>query len=282
MSGRSPQMTIRKKRTVKTSDSRLSSGDAFGGKRELAGHLNAETCVLGALSMRSAGISTVGTSRRLAARTCRFRRSPLVPRPRRRMEDDGAHLIVVVTPGRAFAGRSRSHCDPLREGHRAEKQPAMRRVEDARINRVEDRWLMTTPGSAPSAIRPRFTPGERPGLGVRGYRSRPPEQRHADLRGQDWRPLLGPEPTARRSLFCLPSGQRMAARPIHQSCTFAGRAVLEAIGEARHPSPCCDCRYGADGRGSPPIMAEIDETQDWLSLWHGVEPKEIVGVYRTY
>ncbi|MFV3074882.1 hypothetical protein [Niveispirillum fermenti] len=32
------------------------------------------------------------------------------------------------------------------------------------------------------------------------------------------------------------------------------------------------------GGGAPPILTE----RGWLSLWHGVEPKEIVGIYRTY
>jgi len=32
------------------------------------------------------------------------------------------------------------------------------------------------------------------------------------------------------------------------------------------------------GGGAPPIRTE----EGWLSLWHGVEPKEIVGIYRTY
>jgi predicted GH43/DUF377 family glycosyl hydrolase len=32
------------------------------------------------------------------------------------------------------------------------------------------------------------------------------------------------------------------------------------------------------GGGTPPILTE----KGWLSLWHGVEPKEIVGIYRTY
>lgn len=36
------------------------------------------------------------------------------------------------------------------------------------------------------------------------------------------------------------------------------------------------------GGGTPPILTEIDEQRGWLSLWHGVEPKEIVGIYRTY
>lgn len=36
------------------------------------------------------------------------------------------------------------------------------------------------------------------------------------------------------------------------------------------------------GGGAPPIMTEIDGQRGWLTLWHGVEPKEIVGIYRTY
>jgi predicted GH43/DUF377 family glycosyl hydrolase len=36
------------------------------------------------------------------------------------------------------------------------------------------------------------------------------------------------------------------------------------------------------GGGAPPILTEVDGRRGWLSLWHGVEPKEIVGIYRTY
>ena len=36
------------------------------------------------------------------------------------------------------------------------------------------------------------------------------------------------------------------------------------------------------GGGTPPILTEVAGTRVWLSLWHGVEPKEIVGIYRTY
>ena len=36
------------------------------------------------------------------------------------------------------------------------------------------------------------------------------------------------------------------------------------------------------GGGTPPILTEIDGKRGWLTLWHGVEPKEIVGIYRTY
>jgi predicted GH43/DUF377 family glycosyl hydrolase len=32
------------------------------------------------------------------------------------------------------------------------------------------------------------------------------------------------------------------------------------------------------GGGTPPILTD----DGWLTLWHGVEPKEVVGIYRTY
>jgi predicted GH43/DUF377 family glycosyl hydrolase len=32
------------------------------------------------------------------------------------------------------------------------------------------------------------------------------------------------------------------------------------------------------GGGAPPVLTD----KGWMTLWHGVEPKEIVGVYRTY
>jgi predicted GH43/DUF377 family glycosyl hydrolase len=32
------------------------------------------------------------------------------------------------------------------------------------------------------------------------------------------------------------------------------------------------------GAGTPPILTD----RGWLSVWHAVEPKEIVGIYRTY
>jgi predicted GH43/DUF377 family glycosyl hydrolase len=36
------------------------------------------------------------------------------------------------------------------------------------------------------------------------------------------------------------------------------------------------------GGGAPPILTELAGKRGWLTLWHGVEPKEIVGIYRTY
>jgi beta-1,2-mannobiose phosphorylase / 1,2-beta-oligomannan phosphorylase len=36
------------------------------------------------------------------------------------------------------------------------------------------------------------------------------------------------------------------------------------------------------GGGAPPILTEVAGKRGWLSLWHGVEPKELIGIYRTY
>ncbi|MEX6867328.1 hypothetical protein AB2D15_34935, partial [Pseudomonas aeruginosa] len=32
------------------------------------------------------------------------------------------------------------------------------------------------------------------------------------------------------------------------------------------------------GGGAPPILTD----RGWLTLWHGVEPSGVVGIYRTY
>jgi len=36
------------------------------------------------------------------------------------------------------------------------------------------------------------------------------------------------------------------------------------------------------GGGTPPVLTVLDGRRGWLTLWHGVQPREIVGIYRTY
>ena len=36
------------------------------------------------------------------------------------------------------------------------------------------------------------------------------------------------------------------------------------------------------GGGAPPVLAQVDGERGWLTLWHGVEPSGVVGIYRTY
>ncbi len=101
---------------------------------------------------------------------------------------------------------------------------------------------------------------------------------HADLRrridGQYWaqtRPLGD-------LYFAYPPGRPMAFRALHQPVEFARRAPLEARrkpGIRPHAKTLATARIGG---GTPPILTD----EGWLTLWHGVEPKEIVGIYRTY
>ena len=36
------------------------------------------------------------------------------------------------------------------------------------------------------------------------------------------------------------------------------------------------------GGGAQPVRARVDGQEGWLTLWHGVEPSGVVGIYRTY
>ena len=36
------------------------------------------------------------------------------------------------------------------------------------------------------------------------------------------------------------------------------------------------------GGGAQPVRASIEGQEGWLTLWHGVEPSGVVGIYRTY
>ena len=80
--------------------------------------------------------------------------------------------------------------------------------------------------------------------------------------------------------FAYPPGSEWRAGPSINLATSARRAALEAAYRARHPPARAHRGDRADRRRHP---ADPDRGQrGWLTLWHGVEPKEIVGIYRTY
>lgn len=72
----------------------------------------------------------------------------------------------------------------------------------------------------------------------------------------------------------------------------AGPSInLASSPDCRHWQPClrpgirptaATVATARMGGGTPPILTEIAGKRGWLTLWHGVEPKEIVGIYRTY
>ena len=65
---------------------------------------------------------------------------------------------------------------------------------------------------------------------------------------------------------------RSNSRPRLTCCT--GSPIL-APASARIAATVATARMGG---GTPPILTD----RGWLTLWHGVEPKEVVGIYRTY
>lgn len=152
-------------------------------------------------------------------------------------------------------------------------------VEDARISRVDDRWLMTTCSVSPERHSTTLYSSAN-GLDwqfedmVLDHQNKDMLIFEGRIDGQYWaqtRPLGD-------LYFAYPPGSQWRAGPSINLATSP---------DARHWKPHIEpgLRPHADtvatarmGGGAPPLLTP----EGWLSLWHGVEPKEIVGIYRTY
>jgi len=152
-------------------------------------------------------------------------------------------------------------------------------VEDARISKVGDRYLMTTCSVSPE---------------------RHSTTLYSSADGLDWtfedivldhqnkdmvifEGLIGERYWAQtRPLgdlyFAYPPGSEWRAGPAINLAispdALHWRPYREP-GIRPHSASVATARIGA---GAPPVLTE----DGWLALWHGVEPKEIVGIYRTY
>ena len=152
-------------------------------------------------------------------------------------------------------------------------------IEDPRISRVGDRWLMTVCSISP----------ERQATSL--YSSR-------DARDWTLEGLVLDHQNKDMLIFeGLIEGRYWAqTRPLGDvyfayppgSAWVSGPAInLAASPDALHWKPCgrpgIRPRAGSQatariGGGAPPVLTE----RGWLSLWHGVEPNGGVGTYRTY
>ena len=152
-------------------------------------------------------------------------------------------------------------------------------VEDARISKVGDRWLMTTCSVSPE---------------------RHSTTLYSSINGLDWtfedivldhqnkdmlifEGLINDQYFAQtRPLgdlyFAYPPGSEWRAGPsinlAHSKDGLFWKPYAKP-GIRPHSGTVATARMGG---GTPPILTD----EGWLSLWHGVEPKEIVGIYRTY
>jgi predicted GH43/DUF377 family glycosyl hydrolase len=152
-------------------------------------------------------------------------------------------------------------------------------VEDARISKVGGEWLMTTCSVSPerhstTLYRSRDAVDWRFAGIVLDHQNKDMLIFEGLIGGQYWaqtRPLGD-------LYFAYPPGSQWRAGPSINLATSP-----DSLHWKPHPEP--GLRPHADtvatarmGGGTPPVRT----AHGWLTLWHGVEPQGIVGIYRTY
>ncbi|HEU0045768.1 glycosidase [Sphingomonas sp.] len=275
----------------------------------LAGKLDAETHVLGAFNP---GLTRLPNGNLLMM----VRVAEALTHPKRdghvhsiRWAEDGYHLdawplqLVDTADPRAFAMRgggwkvmaltSLSWLLPVElspDGRRVEAvhygraiAPAASYqcygVEDPRISRVGDRWLMTTCSVSPERqCTTLYTSDDALDWRLEGI--------VLDHQNKDmliFEGLIGGEYWAQTrplgdAYFAYPPGSEWRAGPsinLARSPDALHWKPHDAPGIRPHAATVSTARMGG---GAPPVLTD----EGWLSLWHGVEPSGAVGVYRTY
>lgn len=152
-------------------------------------------------------------------------------------------------------------------------------IEDARISRIGERWLMTCCAVSPERHSTLLYASDN-GLDfqfvdmVLDHQNKDMLLFEGKISGQYWaqtRPLGA-------LYFAYPPGSAWHPGP---SINFATSPDALHWKPHREPGirPQADTLHTARmGGGAPPILTD----QGWLSLWHGVEPNDSVGIYRTY
>ena len=156
-------------------------------------------------------------------------------------------------------------------------------VEDARISNVDDRWLMTSCSVSPERHSTTLYTSDN-GLDwtfqdiVLDHQNKDMLIFEGRIEGQYWaqtRPLGD-------LYFTYPPGSEWRAGPsinlAHSPDALFWKPSARP-GLRAHAATVAPARMGG---GSPPILSDVDGVAGWLTLWHAVEPKEIVGIYRTY
>ncbi|WP_185999023.1 glycosidase [Novosphingobium aerophilum] len=156
-------------------------------------------------------------------------------------------------------------------------------VEDPRISYVEGQWFMTTCSVGPERqCTTLYSSSD--GLDwtfadiLLDHQNKDMLLFEGLINNQYWaqtRPLGD-------AYFAYPPGSEWRAGPsINLAHSPDGRfwKPFSKPGIRPHAATLATARMGG---GSPPLLTTGIEDGGWLSLWHGVEPKELVGIYRTY
>jgi predicted GH43/DUF377 family glycosyl hydrolase len=152
-------------------------------------------------------------------------------------------------------------------------------VEDARISRVGERYWMTTCSVSPERHSTTLYSSDN-GLDWRF------EDMVLDHQNKDMLIFEG-QVNGRYWAQTRPLGDLYFAYPPDSEWRAGPSINLASSPDLLHWKPCrrpgirphaATVATARMGGGTPPIRTE----RGWLSLWHGVEPHEIVGIYRTY
>jgi predicted GH43/DUF377 family glycosyl hydrolase len=156
-------------------------------------------------------------------------------------------------------------------------------IEDARISKVDGRWLMTTCSVSPERHSTTlYTSGN--GLDwsfediVLDHQNKDMLIFEGKIDGRYWaqtRPLGD-------LYFAYPPGSAWRPGPSINLACSPDALFWKPVAKPGIRPRAATVATARMGGGSPPVPAEIGGTRGWLTLWHGVEPKEIVGIYRTY
>ncbi len=152
-------------------------------------------------------------------------------------------------------------------------------VEDARISKVGDRYLMTTCSVSPERHSTTlYTSADALDWQLEGivldHQNKDMLIFEGLIDGQYWaqtRPLGD-------LYFAYPPGSEWRSGPsinLSRSPDALHWKPHDKPGIRPHAATVATARMGG---GAPPILTD----RGWLTLWHGVEPSGVVGIYRTY
>ena len=152
-------------------------------------------------------------------------------------------------------------------------------VEDARISRVGERWLMTTCSVSPE----RHSTTLYSSSDAMEWQLEGVVLDHQNKDMLIFEGLIGDKYWAQtRPLgdlyFAYPPGSEWRAGPSINLATSPDALhwkPYDKPGIRPHAATLATARMGG---GTPPILTD----EGWLCLWHGVEPFGVVGIYRTY
>jgi predicted GH43/DUF377 family glycosyl hydrolase len=152
-------------------------------------------------------------------------------------------------------------------------------VEDARISRIGNRWLMTTCSVSPE----RHSTTLYSSNDARDWLLEGIVLDHQNKDMLIFEDRIGANYWAQtRPLgdlyFAYPPGSEWRAGPSINLATSPDALHWkphEKPGIRPHAATLATARMGG---GAPPVLTD----RGWLSLWHGVEPYGVVGIYRTY